>query len=292
MIESFEIRVKEKAEMLSYVKNSINTFIFGPDGIGKTTLTKTVAEEVNSKFGQAVYVDCSLYQTANAVLREMLLSLGSVIASKSNYELIKRLKEKTRKPKPFVFLDHFENLKNYEVLNILLGLGLYVCLVSDSFESYRKMNLPLRSRITNIIKMEQLSKNEILEIVREGADPDTSDELLQKIVEKSDGNLTFALNLLKSATNSGKDVKSIECINLKKNAFGDISNEDCRIILQILQQTKRLPSGEVYRLYCEKSEYPKSERSFRKYMGTLRKQGLIISIGEKKGRVYEIVEEV
>ncbi|MGF3522765.1 MAG: ATP-binding protein, partial [Candidatus Bathyarchaeia archaeon] len=111
------------------------TMVCGSPGIGKTTIIKSVVEEVNGKLGQAIYVDYALYPTTNAVLREILTSLGSVIASKSNYELTKRLKEKTRKVKLFIFLDHFENLKNSDILNILLGLEFCVCLVADSFES-------------------------------------------------------------------------------------------------------------------------------------------------------------
>jgi len=287
MIEDFEIRSKEKAEILSYVKNSINTFIFGPDGIGKTSLIKTVAEEVNNKFGQALCVDCSLYQTANAILREILLSLGSVIASKSNYELIKRLREKTRKSKPFVFLDHFENLKNNDILNIFIGLDFCVCLVSDSFESYRKMGLALKSKYANLMKIQKLSDDQIIEVLKEKINFNVSVELLQKIVERSDGNLTLALNTL----------KSVEVGHGKSNDIAFLHFENCSpgipeghsMILQILKQQRRLPSGDIYRLYCERSEYPKSERSFRKYMEVLCKQGLVKPIGDKKGRSYEIV---
>jgi Cdc6-like AAA superfamily ATPase len=135
MTEPFDCRSGEKAELFGYVKNSMNTMVCGSPGIGKTTIIKSVVEEVNGKLGQAIYVDYALYPTTNAVLREILTSLGSVIASKSNYELTKRLKEKTRKVKLFIFLDHFENLKNSDILNILLGLEFCVCLVADSFES-------------------------------------------------------------------------------------------------------------------------------------------------------------
>jgi hypothetical protein len=51
-----------------------------------------------------------------------------------------------------------------------------------------------------------------------------------------------------------------------------------------------LPSGELYRLYSEKVEYPKSERSFRNFMQTLDRKGLVRSIGDKRGRSYQIVK--
>jgi len=36
--------------------------------------------------------------------------------------------------------------------------------------------------------------------------------------------------------------------------------------------------------------HPKSERSFRNYMESLCFKGLVKAIGEKRGRIYEIVE--
>jgi len=288
MTEPFDYRSKEKAEILRYISKSINTFVFGPNGVGKTALIKAIVEEVNCRFGQALYVDCSLYQTANAVLREILLSLGSVIASKSNYELTKRLKEKTKKTKLFIFLDHFENLKKHDVLNILLGLNFCICLVADSLESYRFLNFNLRAKFANMMRIERFSDDRVSEILREMANNRTGDEIIKKIVEKSMDNLTLALNRLKIVeANPGKSACT-EQIDFNDRVA--ICNEYHSIILDILKQRNRLPSGELYRIYSEKSEYPKSERSFRKYMEALCKQGLVKSIGEKRGRIYEITE--
>lgn len=287
MTELLDYRSKEKAVILGYLRNSINTFVCGPHGIGKTTLIKSVAEEVNNKLGQAVHVDCSLYLTANAVLREILLSLGSVIASKSNYELTKRLKEKTRKTKLIIFLDHFENLKNNDILTILLGLDFCIFLVADSFESQRLMNLNLRVKFANMMKIETPSNNQISEILLEIAGAKTTDETIHRIVETSAGNLTLALGKLKSIeANPGRAF--IEQIDLNDKA--PVHSEDHLTILDILKQQNRLPSGELYNLYSQKSEFCKGERSFRNFMQTLCKQGLVKSIGDKRGRSYQIVE--
>ncbi len=253
-------------------------------------MIKDVAEEYSSKIGQAVYVDCLLYQTANAVLREILLSLGSVIASKSNYELTKRLREKAKKLKLAIFLDHFENLKSNDILNIFLGLDFCVCLVADSFERYRMMNMTLRSRFVDIVKIEKLTDDQIIDVLKEKVNLKVSDELLRKIVDKSDGDLTLALNILRSVEANHENIAVIEQIDFHDMTANKISNEESSTILQILERRKRLPSGELYRLYCEKSEYPKSARSFRNYRQDLCRKGLAKSIGDKKGRSYEIVE--
>ena len=287
---SIDQREHERTQILGYLKNSVNIMVYGPSGIGKTTLIKSIIEDTISNFGQAGYVDCSLYQTANAVLREILLSLGSVIASKSNYDLTKRLKEKTRKVKLFVFLDHFENLKNNDILNILLGLDFCVCLITDSFESYRMMSLTQRARFVNTVKIEKLTDEEITEVLREVACDKVTDEMLLKIVGKSGGNLTLALNILRSVKANPGNFTAIGQIDFGDVPPNKISNMENSTILQLLEQRKRLPSGELYRLYFEKSEYPKSERSFRNYMQDLCRKGLVKSIGDKKGRFYEIIE--
>jgi nucleoside-triphosphatase THEP1 len=279
-------REKERALILSYLKNSVNTVVCGPSGIGKTTLIKSIIEEVNKSFGQVVYVDCSLYQTENAVLREILFSLGSLIASKSNYDLTKRLRERTRKVKLFVFLDHFDGLKNNDILNIMFGLDFCVCLVVDSFETYKSISFNLRVKIANIVKINNLTDEQISEILRDLVS-DISNEIVQLVVEKSNGNLTLALNIVKSIEANHGKVSSLEQIEVDER---ESLNEDYSIILQILKERKRIPSGDLYSLYCKGSEYPKSERSFRNYMEALCKKGFVKSIGDKRGRMYETVE--
>jgi len=281
-------RDQVRVQILGYLKNSVNTVVYGPSGIGKTTLIKSVIEEIDNSYGQAIYIDCSLYQTANAVLREILLSLGSVIASKSNYDLIKRLREKTRKVKLFVFLDHSEGLKNNDILNILLGLDFCICLVADSFESYRSIDFHLRTKIANIVKIEKPTNNQISEILKDSVS-NISDEIIQKIVERSGGNLILALNMLKSIEANHGKVSSLEQFDFDEIDRKSLSEDDS-IILQILKQKKRIPSGDLYNLYCARSEYPKSERSFRNYMEGLCRKGFVKSIGEKRGRFYEMIE--
>jgi cell division control protein 6 len=281
-------RDQERALILSYLENSVNTVVYGPSGIGKTTLIKSVINETNNSFGQAIYVDCSLYQTGNAVLREILLSLGSVIASKSNYELTKRLREKARKVKLFVFLDHCEGLKSNDILNILLGLDFCICLVADRFESYRAIDFHLRTKIANVVRIEKPTNNQISEILKDSVS-NISDEIIQKIVEKSENNLTLALNMLKSVGADHGKVSSLERFDFDETNHRKLG-EDEAAILQVLKQKMRMPSGDLYNLYCERSEYPKSERSFRNYMEGLCKKGFVKSIGEKRGRFYEMIK--
>lgn len=80
-------REKEFAQ-LSNAIGLVNTFVYGPIGSGKTLLLKHVIKRYNTtKNGRALYIDCSLYQTTNAVFHETLTALNSIVVSKSNYEI-------------------------------------------------------------------------------------------------------------------------------------------------------------------------------------------------------------
>jgi AAA+ ATPase superfamily predicted ATPase len=49
MTEAFETRNKEETEILGYLKNSINTFVYGPQGIGKTTLIRSIDQGLSGR---------------------------------------------------------------------------------------------------------------------------------------------------------------------------------------------------------------------------------------------------
>ncbi len=142
------------------LKHSVNTFVYGLFGVGKTFLIKRVLKNLNSS-AYAIYVDCSLYSTTNAILREILASLGGLAVSKSNYDLMKRLAEKIRREKPAVCLDHFQHLKDPELLDLLDGAGLTVLIVSDGADALRMLSVAQRSRFLNIIEIQSKSNDEI-----------------------------------------------------------------------------------------------------------------------------------
>ena len=110
-------REDEQTNLLENLRNRVNTFICGPCGSGKTSLAKRVVAEFNeTSKGKVVYIDCSLYQTTNSILRELLSDLNIPCFSRSNYDLTRRLREKTRKFGLTICLDHFEHLKDVEVV--------------------------------------------------------------------------------------------------------------------------------------------------------------------------------
>lgn len=284
-----EKRSNEKKLIFDSIHNSVNTFVIGPQGTGKTTLVKNVIKEYSDNIGDGIYIDCLLYKTANAILREILFSIGTVIASKNNYDLVKRLKQKTRKLKLAIFLDHADNLRDYEILEFLFGFGIPVCLVSNGTNTSKRMDSSLKARIPNIVNLKVLSKQDILHILQEKAES-CDLEILEEIAERANGNVTLAINLLKGikARNGNKDL--ITNFFSFQNRIEERFSLDCKKILNILIRKKKLSAGQLFRLYRETSDFPKSQRSFRKYMETLTNCNVVKAVGKKKGRIYEIVE--
>ena len=289
-------RDKQKAELLNCLTNSTNTFVYGNPGIGKTTLIRHVTDGYK---GKLIYIDCSLYQTTNAVLREIISAISVPIFSRSNYDLLKRIKEKTKNSKLAVCLDHFEYLTEPEAVGKLIGLGFVVVLVAEKEESYLRLDQMTRSNITSILRIPEYTIDQSIAIISDRVkfalkEWSYSDSITAKIAEESKGNIALALSLLKTAAlnaesqNKNKidetDIPQIDCPELELK-------QDEKVLLEILEEWKSLPSSRLYAFYREKAKYPKEERSFRNYMRNLCAKGLVKAIGEKSGRVYEIVEE-
>ena len=296
-------RQKELTQ-LSNAINLVNTFIYGPSGSGKTLLVKKVIVDFNSRRGgSAIYIDCCLYQTTNAIFHEILFALNTIVSSKSNYALTKRLKTKIRRLDYgiTIVLDHFKRLKEIETVNRLLSLGMKLIIVSESYEAYRRLNSTGKANITNILQIPSYTDDQafdiLLERVREALEETAySENTIRKLAQASSGNMTLSLNLLKAL--------ALKAENEDKNSIDEVEYEyevDCedeelsadeRILARILREQKSLASSVLYGFYSQRSRHPKSRRSFRNYMQNLCMMGLVRNIGEKRGRVYEVVKGI
>jgi Cdc6-like AAA superfamily ATPase len=285
------------------LKNSVNSFVHGTLGSGKTVIVKKAIEAFNDATkAKAIYIDCSLYQTTNAIFHEILLTLNSIVSSKSNYELTKRLKAKIRNlDYPLtICLDHFEHLKEIETLNRILSLGINLIIIAETHDSYRKLNQAIKASITSLIEIPSYTTDQVFDILMDRAEEALekytySEQTIRKIAEASSGNVTLALNLLKSQALKAESEGKNSIDNVEFNFEADCPDEnlkrDEKILLKILEEWKSLPSSRLFAFYKEKARYPKGERSFRNYMQNLCVKGLAKIIGDKRGRIYEIVEQ-
>lgn len=96
-------------------------------------------------------MDSTLYSTLNAVLREILEAMNSPLVSKSNYGLLKRLREKTKNTKGVICLGHFERLGKAETIPKLLGLGICLLIIAERKESITRIEPTARFQIINLV---------------------------------------------------------------------------------------------------------------------------------------------
>jgi Cdc6-like AAA superfamily ATPase len=229
--------------------------------------------------------------------------LNCIVSSRSNYELTKRLKAKLRNLEHdiTVCLDHFERLKEIETVNKILSLGMKLIIVSESYETYRRLNTMGKSNITNIIEIPGYTEDQAFDILLERArnslrDTAYSEGAIRKIVQTSSCNMTLSLNLLRALAlrveSDGKNsIDEVE-YRYKFNCVDEDLNVDEKILVEILREQRRLASNALYGFYSLRTRCPKSRRSFRNYMHNLSGLGLVRNVGDKRGRAYEIVNGI
>jgi Cdc6-like AAA superfamily ATPase len=292
-------REAEYRQLVSNLKNSVNTLVYGPHGSGKTALLKQATVETNSGKVRVIYIDCSLYQTANAVLREILIDRP--VASRSNYDLLKKLLERSRNTKFVVCLDHIESLKQKEIIGQLVQAGISVVVANETVECLSELGSIVKTSIGSMVELRPYTTEEAVEIVQERMAGDVGGvtcliETIVKIVQTTKGNMSSILSILKVAALRAQNEKreSIQDSDLEDlfsaHDCTEGLNADERVILKILHEWKSLPASRLRDFYIEKCRYPKSERAFRNYTESLRSKGLVKALGEARGRTYEIIE--
>lgn len=294
--EKLLFREKEISQLKSNIQNFINTIIVGPCGSGKTSLVKKVLGQEEFKKVLACYIDCAIYQTTYSILKEAV-PRSEFIFYRSNYELIKELTRQVKERKFVICLDNFECMKDYSLITKLLSMGICLLLVSDNEENLGLLTENIRSNMS-VIRIQPYSFEQTFEILKDRAEKSLakwsfSDAVLKKIAEKVKGNIALGINTLKisalNAQNRGKR-------NIEESDLPEI--EDCpvklsfdeKLLLKILQEWKSLPARRLYDFYVQNAKHPKSERAFRNYMQNLCSKGFVRAIGEKRGRIYEIIE--
>jgi len=301
-------REEEVEKILVSMTSGVHTFIYGSIGTGKTTAVKRAIEKFNDARNKALYISCSTCKTVHAVLKELisqinanLVSAKIVIEIRSNYDILQQLKAALRKFErtsfKVVVLDHFQALEETGIVDNLIEMGFAVILVSDDAKAIGRLSPSAQSYFANTIHFEDYTQEQLVKIFHSKArhligEGLYTESLATKVAKLSNGNIMYGETLLLAATLEAVREKK-ECVDEtdvpELLPSGETISQDEKIILEVLKELNAVQGGELYKKYCERTKFPKAERTFRNYMKDLCEKNLVKAIGTNKGRVYEIL---
>ncbi len=288
------------------MRTGIHTYLYGSLGTGKTTAVKQAIAKFTDTRNKALYISCSTRTTVHAILRSLIEAVNSCLSShkaaihvsiRSNSEIVEQLKAALQKLEwtkfKVVALDHFHAVQETEIVDHLLDLGFIIILVSDDTKAITKLSPAAYSMFTNTICFEDYTQDQVVKILHSKArhllgEGQFTDTLVKKIAEQCHTNILQGETLLlASALNAVSRKKHVvdETDLPRFEIKGDGLSPDEKTILDILKEQGALQGGTLYKTYCERTKFPKAERTFRNYMKNLCERNLVRAIGTNKGRV-------
>lgn len=311
-----EDKIKRLADNLlpaSKGRKPQNTFLFGSPGTGKTATAKFVFREFEDYSGvKTFYINCWDYKSAHSILSKIVIDLGAFTQrrGKSKDEILEKLVECCKKTKKglIVCLDEVDQLifNDEEALYDLVRINQYidnpVGLIFISNNPYIFANID--PRIRSSLSIEELEFNpysleELKDIlqqraklaffsIEEGVILLAANHALQ-----NGGDVRIGLECLLKAGRVGEreDSKQLKVEHIKEilptvkavkpQLLKEKINEGERVILNTLEEKRKMPSGELYEEYSKRVGTPVSERAFRDFVNHLAEINLV-KISERK----------
>ncbi|MCD6478808.1 MAG: AAA family ATPase [Candidatus Diapherotrites archaeon] len=316
--EKLPFREAQIAEIAHALKPALrgakpqNLFICGKSGTGKTVTAKYVLRELEEHTSKAkgIYINCFEYNTRNAILNKLCLSLGRPvprrgIATDEVYaELLNALKRTNMVP--IVVLDEVDQLAGnntaslllYDLLRITEFQQAYIgiIMISNLCEIVAMLDSRVRSSLAGTtIEFQPYAPEQLKQILRERAKYAFFENALEADVinlaaayaAKHNGDARIAIEslLIAGRLAERENAKKLTVAHLRK-AFEQIKprplqkaapylDEHEKCLLSILCEKEKLFSGQLYKIYSERVSEPITERSYRKKLNRLAELKLI-----------------
>lgn len=293
-----------------------NAFLFGPSGVGKTAIARFMLHQLESEVLDVTtkYLNCWDEYTRYRVLYEVLDGFTSTVDVHRQSTATDELLHKVRQydgPPYVVVLDEVDQLQDKEVLYSLYRVqNLSMIFISnEEAEFFAQLDERLESRLhaARRIRLPRYHLDELADILErralyaliEGA---ISRENLEEISDRAAGDARIGIGILRSAAREAES-EGMEEITLdivdsvvdrarleihRKNL--DQLRPDQRLIYDILVEHGKLQPSELYDVYQERADDPKTNRTVRNHLQKLQHYNLVEAEGEKRARTYKARE--
>ena len=292
-----------------------NCFLFGPSGVGKTTVARAAVRELRKEVLEVpyAYVNCWQNYTKNAVLECLAQDLvdAAVARNASNRELTTTIHQQLDSP-GVVILDEVDQLSETEVLydlHQLPGVS-WIAVANREIDLFAGLEDRVHSRMSVGFRVtfRQYDDDTITEILdrraREGLGSNVvSRDVLARIARLSEGDARTAITALRVAARKAAQggLSSIPARIVEESILAagqevrrkTISklNQHQRVVYEVLKSEGPLIQKDLYERYSEQHDDPVTLRYLRqKHLPKLEHYGLVETERNGSGKSYALAK--
>jgi len=286
--------------------------LYGPSGTGKTCIARYAVGELRQEVVNlnTQYVNCwedyTRFKTLYRVLEGLDRALNVHRQSTPRDELVDRIRDAVNGPY-VVVLDEVDQLEEKEVLyDLYRTSGLSLVLIANREEKlFSELSERLVSRLHTAtrIHFDRYGMDELVGIledrVRWGLGEDCIDrKQLTRIAEAAAGDARISIGILRAAAREA-DERGLEKITddlIEKGipeAKAEIRQKHVqkltdhqRILYDVIVEHSEISPGDLYHMYCERVDDPKTRRMVRNYVQKMQRYNLVRAEGKSRNRHY------